>query len=86
MQTLWRRILDMPHVEIQPPAVEKKTAVARRFLVIPVVQIDSAGAGLSEKVVFNLCRPELGINVRLFFAQQAAVFGFNSNNPIHQIN
>src|SRR5438045_2978088 len=53
MQTLWRGVLDMSHVEIETPAVEKKSSIARWFLVIPVVQIDRAGIGLSEKIVFS---------------------------------
>jgi hypothetical protein len=47
------------------------------------MQIDGAGLGVSEKMVFYLRRPELRINVRLFFAQKTAVFGFNPNNPVH---
>ena len=76
----------MSHVEIETPAVEKKSSIARWFLVIPVVQIDRAGIGLSEKIIFNLCRPELRIDVRFLFTQKAAVFGFDSNDPIHRTN
>ena len=42
MQTFRRRVLDVPHVEIEPAAVEEKAAVARRFLVVAVMQIDRA--------------------------------------------
>ena len=83
MQTLWRCVFDVAHVEVKTPAIEEKTPVARRFLVIPIVQIDRAGGGFSEKVVLHFGRPKLGINMRLLFAQQAAVFGFDSNDPIH---
>ena len=67
MQTLRRRVLDMPHVEVQTPAIEKKTSVARRLLIIPVVQIDRAGLGFPEKIVLYLGRPELRVPMRLLF-------------------
>ena len=86
MQTLWRRVLDVSHVEIETPAIKKKTSVARRFLVIPVMQIDRARLGFAKEVVFDFCRPKLRIGVRLFFAQKTAVFRFNSNDPIHRSN
>jgi hypothetical protein len=74
------------HVEIETPAIKKKTSVARWFLVITVMQIDRARLGFAKQVVFDLCRPKLGIGVRLVFAQKTAVFGFNSNDPIHRRN
>ena len=85
MQTLRRRVFDVSHVEIETSAVEKKAAVARRFFVIPVMQIDRASLGFSEQIVLYLGRPELGIDMRLLFTQQAAVFGFDSNDPIHRL-
>src|SRR5881275_580210 len=83
MQTFRRRVLDVSHIEIQAPAVTKKTSVTRWLFVIAVMQIDGAGLGVSEKMIFYLRRPELGIYVRLFFAQKTAVFGFNPNDPVH---
>src|SRR5436190_21423145 len=47
------------------------------------MQIDRAGLSVSEKMVFYLRGPELGINMRLFFTQQTAVFGFDPNDPVH---
>src|SRR5438045_9741726 len=47
------------------------------------MQIDRAGLSVSEKMVFYLRGPELGINMRLFFTQQTAVFCFNPNDPVH---
>ena len=76
----------MSHVEIEPPAIQQKAAVARRFLVVAVMQIDRARLGLAKEIVFDLGRPKLGIGARLFLAQKAAVFGFNSNDPIHRSN
>jgi hypothetical protein len=86
MQAFRRRVLDVSHVEIKTPAIKEKTAVARGLLVIPVMQIDRARLGFAKQVVFDLCRPKLGIGVRLFFAQKTAVFGFNSDDPIHRSN
>ena len=37
-----RRIFDVPHVEIKPAAVEKKPAVAGRFFVVAIMEIDRA--------------------------------------------
>jgi hypothetical protein len=71
------------HVEIKTPSVEQKTSVTRWFFVVAVMQIDGADLGISEKMVLHLCRPELGINVRLVFAQKTAIFSFNSNDPVH---
>src|SRR5260370_20171184 len=83
MQTFRRRVLDVSHIEIQTPAVTKKTSVTRWLFVIAVMQIDGAGRSVSEKMVFYLRRPEFGIYVRLFFAQKTAVFGFDSNDSVH---
>ncbi len=59
VQTFRRSVFDVPHVEIEPSAVEEKTAVARRLFVVPVMQVDDAGARLAKKVVFHLGRPQL---------------------------
>src|SRR6478752_9640188 len=83
MQTFRRRVLGVPHVEIQPAAVEKKAAVARRFFVIAVMKIDRAGVRLAEQIIFDLRRPKLGIHVRLVFAEKTTVLGFDSNHSIH---
>src|SRR4029077_390571 len=84
MQTLRRRVLDMAHVEVETSAVEEKSSVSRRFLVVAVMQIDRASVRLSEEIVLNLRRPQLRIYMRFVFSQKTAVFGFDSNNPIHR--
>src|SRR5437870_2344333 len=84
MQTFRRRVFDMSHVEIETAAIEKKPSIARWFLVIPIMQIDRAGVGFSEEIIFNLGRPELRIDVWFFFTQKTAVFGLDSNDPIHR--
>jgi hypothetical protein len=73
------------HIEIETPAVAKKTSIARWLFVVAIMQIDGAGLGVSKKMVFYLRGPELGINMRLVFTQQTAIFGFNSNNPVHYL-
>src|SRR6478609_12080233 len=83
MQTFRRRVLDVAHVEIEPAAVEKKSTVAGRFLVIAVMKIDRAGVGFAEQIIFDLRRPKLGIHVWLVFAEKTTVLGFDSNDSIH---
>src|SRR5207244_11368926 len=77
------REVGVSHSDILATAVTKKSSVTRWLFVIAVMQIDGAGLGVSEKMIFYLRRPELGIYVRLFFAQKTAVFGFNPNDPVH---
>src|SRR5512133_3464342 len=77
MQTFRRRVLDMSHVEIEPPAVQEKSAVARRFLVIAVMKIDRASVGFAEQIIFDLRRPKFGIHVWLVFAEKTTVLGFD---------
>ena|SRR5438874_9447440 len=85
MKTLRRCVFNVSHIEIKTPSIEKETSVTRRLFLIPVVWINRAGLGFSKKIVLYLGRPELGIDMGLFFAQKAAVFGFYSNNPIHRL-
>src|SRR5262249_13294926 len=84
MQTFRRRVLDVPHIEVKTTAVEKKAAVAGRFVVIAIMQINGTGVGLAEQIIFYLRWPQLGIHVRLFFAEKTTVLGFNSNDAIHR--
>src|SRR4051794_23760170 len=83
MQTFGRRVLDVPHVQIQAAAVKEKAAVSWWFLVIAIMKIDRARVGFAEQVIFDLRRPQLGIHVRLVFAEQTAVLGLDSNDSIH---
>src|SRR5439155_22575743 len=69
---------------IELAAITGKTSVARWFLVIAIMQIHGARLGFAKKIVFYLCGPEFRIHMRLFFAQKTAVFGLNSNDPIHR--
>ena len=83
MQTFRRCVLEVPHIEIEPTAVEEKSAIARRFLVVAVMKIDCTGVRLAKEIIFDLRRPKLGIHVRLVFTEKTAVFGFDSYDAIH---
>src|SRR5262249_4087857 len=84
MQTFRRSVLDVPHSEIEPTAVEEKSTIARRFLIVAVMKIDCTGVGLAKEIIFDLRRPKLGIHVRLIFTEKTAVFGFDSYDAIHR--
>src|SRR5262249_44335506 len=84
MQAFRRRVLDVTHVKVETAAIEKKSSVSRWFFVVPVVQIDRASIRLSEEIVLNLRWPQLRIDVRFVFTYKAAIFGFDSNDPIHR--
>src|SRR6476620_7468978 len=47
------------------------------------MKIDRAGVRLAEQIIFDLRRPKLGIHVRLVFAEQTTVLGFDSYDSIH---
>jgi len=83
MQTLRGCVLDVTHIEIEPTAVEEKSAIARWFLVVAVMKIDCTGVGLAKEIILDLRRPKLGIHVRFVFTEKTAVFGFDSYNAIH---
>src|SRR5438132_14049300 len=85
MQTFGRGVLNVAHVEIKPATVQTKVAVARRFFVIAIVKIDRPGARLVKEIILYFGRPHLGVTAQLFAAQQAAIFGFDSNDAIHRL-
>src|SRR5437016_1849483 len=86
MQTFWRCIFNMPHVEVEPAAVEQKTAVAWGFFVIAIVQIDRSDGSLAKEIVLHVRWPNLGVEMRLVVADQAPIFGFDADNSIHLSN
>src|SRR6266567_6517828 len=83
MQAFRRRIFDVPHIEIKPSAVEQKTAIARRFFIIAVVQVDRASARFAKKMIFHPHRPGVAVQMWIVAAGEATVFGFDSDDPIH---
>ena len=83
MQTLRRCVLDVPHVEIEAAAIQEEATVARRFLVVPVMQIDGARLCLPEEEIFYFDRPGVGMPASVFSADEATVFRFDSGDAIH---
>src|SRR5437764_5812200 len=81
---LRRGILDVPHVQIKPAAVEQETAVARRFFIIPIVQINRAEARDLEDVVLDPDRKRIGAALPVLVANQAAVLGRQPDDAIHK--
>ncbi len=60
VQALRRSVFDVPHVEIEAAAVQEEAAIAGRFLVIAIMQIDGACLRLAEKEIFHPDRPGIG--------------------------
>ena len=56
----WRRVFEVPHVEVKASAVQQKAAIPRRLFVIPVVQIERTGAHFFERMIFHPSRPRVG--------------------------
>jgi hypothetical protein len=46
------------------------------------MKIDDSGACFLEQIIFDLCRPDLGIGTGLVVANEAAIFGFNADNAV----
>ena len=49
VEALGRRVLEVPHVQIEAAPVEEEPAVARRFLVIAVMKVDAADVRLANR-------------------------------------
>ena len=79
-----RRVLDVAHVEIKAATVQQKPTVTRRFLVIAIVQVQSARARLSENVILNARRPCFGR--KLGIVDKRTIFGFETDYPVHNAN
>ena len=73
----------MAHVDVKSSAVQQKTAIARRLLVIAVMQIDRAELRLAENMVLHADRPGIGRAGRLLVIDEAAIFGLNADDAVH---
>jgi len=82
-QTLRRRVLDMTHIEIEAAAIKEETTVARRFLIIPVMQIDRASLVLAEEEIFYFYRPGVGMSAPVLAGDEATIFRFDPSDAIH---
>src|SRR5579859_4698997 len=81
---LGRGILDMPHVQIQPATIEQEAAIAGRFLVIAIVQVDGAETRDLEDVVLDTDRKRVGSALPIIAADQTTVLGLQSDDAIHK--
>ena len=79
-----RRVLDVPHVEIQPAAVEQEPAVAGRFLVIAIVQVDRPESRDFEQMVLDADGERVGTALAVIAAHQTAILGFQPDDPVHK--
>ncbi len=77
--TLRRCVFKMTHVEVDAPAIHQKTAVARRFVVGAVVQIEHT-LFFVEDMVFDPDRNVDGSVLEILFLDQQTVLGLNSVN------
>ena len=78
-----RGVFEMPHVDVEAPAVQEKTAVSGRLLVVAIMQVDRPRLGLLEEVIFHPGWPDVGVGIPLLACSETAVFGFNANDAIH---
>jgi hypothetical protein len=83
VQTFRRSVLNVAHIQIETTPVKKKTSVTWWLFVIAIMQVNRASLSVAEKIIFDLRRPELGVTMRLFLTQKAAVLSLNPNDPIH---
>ena len=68
----------MPHVEVYPAAIEQEAAVAGRFLIVPIVQVDRAGAHPAEEVILDSHRPGVAVRVHGVAAHAGSRIRFRS--------
>jgi hypothetical protein len=73
----------MAHIQLKPATIQKKTAVARRFLVIAIMQIDRADLTLAEKVILDFYGPRVSLALRLILRDQTSVFSLEASYPVH---
>ncbi len=78
-----RGIFDVAHVEVNAAAIEQEAAVARRFLVVAIMQIQRAGPGFPEQVIFDPRRPAFAAALRPFAANEAAILRLDPHDPVH---
>ena len=80
---LRRRVFEVPHVDVEPPAIQQKAAVSRRLLVVAIVQVDHARLRFFEEVILHPRRPRIR-PVQRIAADEAAVFGFDADDAVHE--
>ncbi len=74
-----RAVFQVAHVDINPPPVEEKAAVPRRFVPVPIMEVDEAVAIVFEQPVADAGEHLLDGDGGL---GQTAVFGFKTCDPV----
>jgi hypothetical protein len=76
----------MSHVEVHAPGVGKKSPVARRFIMPPMVQIENATPLDVKEMVSNLVGKPGGRMIGLVLIHQESIFGFKSENTVQHLS
>src|SRR6202007_3073289 len=79
-----RRIFQVPHVKVKSASIQKKTAVARRFFVITIVQVYGPYVTFPEEIVLDLDRPGVCLALGLVFGNQTTVLSLETDNSVHR--
>ena len=74
----------MSHVEVESTSIQKKTAVSRRFFVIPIVQVYRADVTFPKQIVLYLNRPGVRLALGLVLGDQTAILGLETNDSVHR--
>ena len=75
----------MPHIDVDTARIGEKPAVARRFVMAPVVQVAAPSPFDMKNVVANTLRHPGGRMVGTILVHQEAVFRFKSEDTIQHI-
>ena len=74
----------MSHVEVESTSIQKKTAVSRRFFVIPIMQVYRANVTFPKQIVLYLNRPGVRLALGLVLGDQTAILGLETNDSVHR--
>jgi hypothetical protein len=73
------------HVEVNAPAIEQKSAIAGRLLVIAIVLVQHPDPAFFEEVILHAGWPRFHCATS-FFRNEAAILGFDSDNSVHGLS
>ena len=82
-EALRRGVLEVPHVDVEPAAIEQEAAVAGRLFVIAVMQVDRAELRLAENLVLDAHRPGIRGAGGLLVIDEATILGLDADDAIH---
>ena len=80
--TLRRRILQMPHIDINPPRIKQKTPIARGFIPTAIVNIHNPDSFNVKNVILYLHRNSIGTHKTFALGCQTPILGFQTKNSI----